>query len=1717
VDASTVIGGPYLPLTAGASYPLTGGLIGTSAEFTQGVSNNVNGLRLLNPGGGSSVGQSSSVTGAIKITLPVSWTNTMMRMTIKVYEYTTNESFTIVCGGYNYSSGTTWINHFAYIESSAKNDRNFTVRFGHDGTKCCVYIGELASSWSYPQVFVTEFEAGYSAYTASTWNNGWVVGFEASAFGTITQTETNTQANNWARNGQNTYFSSGSGNVGIGTTTPVSTLQIVATTTEQITSELTDAGSRKGLLTLSGLNNQVAGAGGGIVFAGNSATSYAAIKGLLNNGGGNTQGSIAFSTRALQADTALTERMRITSAGGISFGSTGTAYGTSGQILKSNANASPTWVDASTVIGGPYLPLTAGSTVPLSGDLYLNNATYIRSTDSNGAVPRIFGINPSNSTYIGPIDAYAGGSIFYGVSANVSAQTFYTGASARMHINSTGNVGIGTTSPGYKLDVAGEVRANNLFRTTDGTNIGLFGSSVFASNVIGIGSSNAVPLVLGTAATERMRIDSSGNVGIGTTSPTHLLTLETASSPGLKIKDTTQGATLLAFSQDSNSHVGTFSSHPLVFDTNSTERMRIDSSGNVGIGTTSPGAKLEVQGYISSSNNLGSPSSGANINMVYGGGIGYITSYDYNNSVYKPLYLRGSTTVLGLSGNVGIGTTSPTNKLDIRQSTSGGSDVLGTGAITIGSDNPYWTFRGTATSLQDLAFDRSYAGTWYESMRIQRSTGNVGIGTTSPNHKLDIYSNENVPLRIHRPSNANLDSSGAWGIGFSTRGDANTSTTDTRAGIFSYYNGNLFLAAANTSIVADPDAYARLTILNAGSIKFNSYNSTNNTGTPTYLLGTDASGNIVKTNTVPGSAAGPYLPLAGGTLSGDLTMDDSDVVFKHTDGFNYYRVGVGTNANFEIYNTNYGRTDLLITQSTGNATFAGSGTFETTLNVIATDSGGSPAMTAVMNMHGYDQRGVGIKMKDNKTTSGGGTDAEWFVGTGYNSTGFNIGYASDGSQSSYPAQAKLSITTSGNATFAGTVTAPTFLGDLNGTINTVTTAVTKANSTNDTTVATTAFVQNLIGTIPAGLVFQGTWNADTNTPTLTSGTGTTGNFYIVSVDGSTNLDGITDWKVGDWAVFVEQGASDQWEKVDNSSVLDGIGTGQTVALWSGSGTSNTLDDSIITQQSPSGVSILSASATTGQNASLSLYGYDTGTSSVKYGNLNIGTDGSFNIGTNDDYIVLNPTNYVKTQAIHIMTDDVFMYRGKHIRFLDGPGDSWNDVLGLTASTDIIQIGAIASFNSNAGEVAFYSANAEKMRLDIDGNFGIGTTSPSTKLHVNGDIGAYTSDWVATVSGSRLLMKTFAGTGDTYSLIQAQDVGGNSNNALVLQPYGDNVGIGTTAPGYKLTVNGDVDVNNGAILAAQPYGINLGVSGYDIVMPTTTRIAIKTEASERISILNTGNVGIGTTSPATALDVNGTISVGGSPIASFSGNYNRISRPNGTVGIYLGNATDAGNYYDNTTHYFRSSGGSSTYAIINYLGNVGIGTTSPGAKLNVAGALGAVVGAGGSAIRLTNTDTGNYSSISAGLVGVINAGMQFSTDGISRMVIDGSGNVGIGTTSPGRKLHVDNSSGVGEAVISGTTGATLYFRPNASYSVAGNFGIFTTGLTSGTYESTMDFKGYYNGVTTPLTIKGSGNVGIGTTSPNRKLHVESSGVIADFKSTTTGTSRTSRHNWNIQTQ
>ena len=76
--------------------------------------------------------------------------------------------------------------------------------------------------------------------------------------------------------------------------------------------------------------------------------------------------------------------------------------------------------------------------------------------------------------------------------------------------------------------------------------------------------------------------------------------------------------------------------------------------------------------------------------------------------------------------------------------------------------------------------------------------------------------------------------------------------------------------------------------------------------------------------------------------------------------------------------------------------------------------------------------------------------------------------------------------------------------------------------------------------IQGGVSYQGAWNASTNTPTLTSSVGTKGYYYVVSVAGSTNLNGVTDWVVGDWAIF----NGTIWQKIDNTDLVSSV-NGQT--------------------------------------------------------------------------------------------------------------------------------------------------------------------------------------------------------------------------------------------------------------------------------------------------------------------------------------------------------------------------------------------------------------------------------------------------------------------------------------------------------------------------------------------------------------------------------------------
>jgi hypothetical protein len=96
--------------------------------------------------------------------------------------------------------------------------------------------------------------------------------------------------------------------------------------------------------------------------------------------------------------------------------------------------------------------------------------------------------------------------------------------------------------------------------------------------------------------------------------------------------------------------------------------------------------------------------------------------------------------------------------------------------------------------------------------------------------------------------------------------------------------------------------------------------------------------------------------------------------------------------------------------------------------------------------------------------------------------------------------------------------------------------ITNGGGTSQSVLDTLASLQAQISAISGGLSYQGTWNASTNTPTLTSSSGTSNYYYVVSVSGSTNLNGITDWVAGDWAIY----NGTVWQKIDQTNLVTSV-------------------------------------------------------------------------------------------------------------------------------------------------------------------------------------------------------------------------------------------------------------------------------------------------------------------------------------------------------------------------------------------------------------------------------------------------------------------------------------------------------------------------------------------------------------------------------------------------
>jgi hypothetical protein len=447
-------------------------------------------------------------------------------------------------------------------------------------------------------------------------------------------------------------------------------------------------------------------------------------------------------------------------------------------------------------------------------------------------------------------------------------------------------------------------------------------------------------------------------------------------------------------------------------------------------------------------------------------------------------------------------------------------------------------------------------------------------------------------------------------------------------------------------------------------------------------------------------------------------------------------------------------------------------------------------------------------------------------------------------------------------------------------------------------------------------------------------------------------------------------------------------------------------------------------------------------------------------------------------------------------------------------------GGFLTFTTNNG--------AERMRIDSSGNVGIGTTSPGYNLVVGngtqntesrfyfGD-GSYTS-----ASGYGLYMsRTFSYIRPVTDENQTLNIGalnsawGTISNNASLHTFGKdsnefmrinssgNVGIGTTSPNTALEVDGAITTTTSDYVQ--------GSTGSRLILETAgagnTHSFIQAQNSggnsnsEDLALqLYGGNLGVGLAIPLEKLHVNGSLELqSGFHISSTDGNYwQRIRTEDGSA-----STTNAFN--------FETRNGSGAYLqhmVIRNDGNVGIGTTSPGAKLDVVGNVNT-----DNSISIQGLDTGNPSASSEELrlsgYGVLgNRSAMYITNGHAtgtmrfgvggsggnhgsntKMVLNSSGNLGIGTTIPSKRLQVSHSDANNGLLLEHTSQASGF---QILQNIRQTEGLIWQKQTNDSFTSNLMTLGY------------DGDLGIGTTSPGSLLHVEGSRTTAALQVNQTGT-------------
>jgi len=420
-----------------------------------------------------------------------------------------------------------------------------------------------------------------------------------------------------------------------------------------------------------------------------------------------------------------------------------------------------------------------------------------------------------------------------------------------------------------------------------------------------------------------------------------------------------------------------------------------------------------------------------------------------------------------------------------------------------------------------------------------------------------------------------------------------------------------------------------------------------------------------------------------------------------------------------------------------------------------------------------------------------------------------------------------------------------------------------------------------------------------------------------------------------------------------------------------------------------------------------------------------------------------------------------------LQFNNGAG---NGYVGLDSASGALDVPySLVLWHTGAYPIVMGTNNAERMRIDATGNVSIGTTGTTDRFTVQ-------SPLTGTTTGSNTVAR-FQTSGSGYDAhialgdaVNASARLGYLSGAMYMWTNGaermridsnGNFGFGTTSPvnnGRTITIynpalNGAacLYLQNGSSGSASTDGVAFQIFNLDGYMWNyeAGRLIFGTSNAERMRIETNGDVGIGTNSPEATLHVtsggnSGSISICGTsnPGTIMMGNKDS----GGTSGPVIFQVANRGLNIAHGTSFTGTGGTITSRLYIDNAGNVGISTTTPSAQLHLNGSA-----AGAEAFRITPTgsnsrfsiigrsDGGGFDiNVAQNTDGSANKILTIQTGGTERMRIDSFGNLGIGATSIGERLHVQATGNDASLRLQASTGKSWNVT-------AGGGGNYTSGV------------------------------------------------------------------------